>query len=321
MFKKIETENYARWSLARETFKAPRIATVSPQNEKVLEFELIEPKYDLSDIIVSQSTMQEIRSVISLKRDFHKVFEEMGFDGTHRYSKKFIVNFYGESGTGKTITAHALAKEFGKKILIVDYSQVESKYVGDTPKNLKKIFEFAATENCIIFFDEADAILSRRVTNMQSATDTSVNQTRSVLLNILNEFDGDIVFATNFLVNYDPAFMRRISKHVLFELPDFNARTKLFEKYIPQKLLNEIDVRELADASIGLSAADIEKGVLMAGFNAVSLGRIILTQDDILCQMKLILESKVHNAGDMNTFTVKSVSKDYVEKQLGKSVS
>jgi len=83
----------------------------------------------------------------------------------------------GEPGTGKTMAAHAMAHAFSKKLLIVDYSQIESKYVGDTPKNLKKIFDFAKHIDCVIFFDEADAILSKRVTNMSSATDTSVNQT------------------------------------------------------------------------------------------------------------------------------------------------
>lgn len=278
-------------------------------------FELIEPRYDLSDIIVSDVTMTEINSVISLKKDFDRVFLDMGFGETHKYSKKFIVNFYGEPGTGKTVTAHAVAKKFNKKILVVDYSQIESKYVGDTPKNLKKIFDFASDKNCLVFFDEADAILSRRVTNMQSATDTSVNQTRSVLLNILNDFNGDVIFATNFISNYDPAFMRRISKHVLFDLPDFDAKVQLFRKYIPKKLQLSLDINELAAIPGRISAADIEKGVLMAAFQASSLGRCDVNQKDIVNQMDLISKSKAANSGE----SVKSriVSKEFVQDQVG----
>lgn len=289
--------------------------------EKDNYFELIEPKYDLHDVIVSLNTLQEIKSLISLKKDFDKVFKDMGFEETHKYSKKFIVNFYGEPGTGKTITAHAIAKEFNKKILLVDYSQIESKYVGDTPKNLKKVFDFAKTEDCLIFFDEADAILSRRVTNMQSATDTSVNQTRSVLLNILNEFEGDVIFATNFISNYDPAFMRRISKHVLFELPDLEARIRIFGKYIPKKIINHLDVYSLAVKFGGLSAADIEKGVLMAAFQASSVGRSTIHQDDVIYQMSLILKSKIDNSGLLASVTKRIVSKDFVENQLGVNLS
>lgn len=295
----------------------PPGAAQKPSTNKSIDFELSDPRYNLSDIVVSHSTLAELNAVISLKRDFNKVFKDMGFGETHKFSKKFIVNFYGEPGTGKTLTAHALAKEFGKKILIVDYSQIESKYVGDTPKNLKKLFDIAQSEDCLIFFDEADAILSRRVTNMQSATDTSVNQTRSVLLNILNEFEGDIIFATNFISNYDPAFMRRISKHVFFSLPDYDARVRIFEKYIPQKMRPFSDIPTLANQLDGLSAADIEKGILMAAFQATSTGKSIIEQDDIIYQMDLISKSKIDNSSSVSTVSSRIVSKNFVEKQIG----
>ena len=241
----------------------------------------------------------------------------MGFSKTHKYSKKFIVNFYGEPGTGKTITAHAIAKEFGKKLLLVDYSEIESKYVGETPKNLKRVFDFAAERNCIIFFDEADAILSRRVTNMQSATDTSVNQTRSVMLNILNDFDGDLIFATNFISNYDPAFMRRISKHVHFDLPDEHSRKLLLEKYIPCESKEYLNCEEIAEFTKGLSAADIEKGILMAAFQACSMGRSSLTKEDIKQQVKLIIKSKNDNAGISQETSIRIVSEEYVKEKTG----
>lgn len=289
------------------------------ENEKSIDFELTDPKYDFQDIIVNQETAKEIMSIISLKRDYELVFSEMDFSSTHKNKKKFIINFYGEPGTGKTITAHAFAKAFNKKILLVDYSQVESKYVGETPKNLKRIFDFANQNDCVIFFDEADAILSRRVTNMQNSTDTSVNQTRSVMLNILNDFEGDLIFATNFISNYDPAFMRRISKHVLFRLPDSTNRLALFRKYIPPKQQENINFDVLVSASSGLSAADIENITLMAGFAAASEKRKILTMVDILRQTELVQDSKKQNSGikDNKDLSQRFVSEDYVKQQLG----
>ena len=295
------------------------ISPTKNSNETDIFFELIEPRYKLDEVIVNKKTLLGINSLVSLKKNLNKVFNDMGLNETHRYSKKFIVNFYGDPGTGKTITAHAIANEFNKKILLVDYSQIESKYVGDTPKNLKKIFDFARVEDCLVFFDEADAILSRRVTNMQSATDTSVNQTRSVLLNILNDFDGDVIFATNFISNYDPAFLRRISMHVFFDLPDFDARIKLLKKYTPKKILPNLDVAALAKKFDKVSAADIEKGILMSAFYAASLDKSTIDQNDINYQMELITQTKNENAKGVYSSESRFVSQDFVTQQLNRS--
>ncbi len=289
----------------------------APEKPQASHFDLPEPKYELSDVIANTQTLNEIQSLISLKKDFEKVFGEMGFSKTHRYSKKFIVNFYGPPGTGKTITAHAIARTFGKKLLLIDYSEIESKYVGETPKNIKKVFDFARKENCIIFFDEADAILSRRVTNMQNATDTSVNQTRSVLLNILNDFEGDLIFATNFISNYDPAFMRRISKHVFFDLPDQSSRRMLLEKYLPLPSRGLLNLEAIAaEITEGLSAADIEKMALLAAFQACAAGRLELTADDMANQAQLIMKSKKENEGAAPITTTRIVSENYVKDQM-----
>lgn len=262
------------------------------KNNIIIDYELTDPQYSIDDVLGSESLKNEIKSIISLKRHSNIVYEKMGFNKTHPFHRKFVVNFYGPPGTGKTITAHAIAKEFNKKLLIVDYSQLESKYVGDTPKNIKKLFEFAKQAECLVLFDEADAILSKRVTNMSSSTDTSVNQTRSVLLNILNDFKGDLIFATNFISNYDSAFMRRIMKHVEFSLPDEVVRSSLFRKYTPTELYGGIDFNLLAKESDGLSAADIENALLMSAFTAASSNRIFIKNDDILDEIKSIRISK-----------------------------
>ena len=307
----VENKNVSNKSLGNRT-------------SDLFEFELTEPRHSLADLVLNKKTMDELKAAIALKTQSEYVYNTLGFSETHSYNNKFIVNFYGVPGTGKTMAAHAMAHAFSKKLLVVDYSQIESKYVGDTPKNLVKIFDFAKGQNCLIFFDEADAILSRRVTNMTSATDTSVNQTRSVMLNILNDFSGSIVFATNFVSNYDSAFMRRILKHVQFHLPDFDARLKMVAKYLPAKVANTLDLIEIAKESEGLSGAEISNVTLMTAFQVASEGRGIVAQEDIFSQIKNVKLSKQANSkhefeqgGDIQTSIV---SKEYVEKQIGKEI-
>jgi SpoVK/Ycf46/Vps4 family AAA+-type ATPase len=249
-----------------------------PKETKKTEEENIfipeEPRYSLDDIILTQATKDQILDVATYAENSQLVFEIWGFDKTHKYSKRVGINLYGAPGTGKTMAAHAIAKQLGKKILIVNYADIESKYVGETPKNIRKAFEAAKNSGSILFFDEADAILSKRVTNMTQAVDVSVNQTRSVMLMLMNEYQDFIIFATNFISNFDPAFMRRISVHVKFELPDVECRKKLWQMYIPAEFaaqFENLDIDELAEKFDGLSGSDISNAVLNAAFKAARL--------------------------------------------------
>lgn len=126
---------------------------------------------------------------------------------------------------------HAIANGLGKKLVCVNYADIESKYVGDTGKNLISLFQFAEEKDCIIFLDEADALLSKRVTDMSRSTEVSVNQTRSVLLTQLNEYKVMVIFVTNFISSYDNAFMRRIQFYVKFNLPNKRMLRELWDIY------------------------------------------------------------------------------------------
>ena len=255
-----------------------------------------EPKFSLDDIILPQKVRDEILDVATYAENSHLVFEIWGFKKTHKFSKRIGINLYGAPGTGKTMAAHAIAKNLGRKILVVNYADVESKYVGETPKNLRKVFEAGKNTNSILFFDEADAILSKRVTNMTQAVDVSVNQTRSVMLMLMNEYQDFIIFATNFIENFDPAFMRRISMHVKFELPDLECRRQLWKMYIPNELPNNINVDKLAEDYEGISGSDISNAMLNAAFKAARQNANAL--DEILVREAIenILESKTANA-------------------------
>lgn len=270
-------------------------------NGKNQQLEMIfvpeEPKYSLDDIILPNSIKEQILDVADYAQNSKIVYEQWGLEKTHKYSKRIGINLYGAPGTGKTMAAHALAKYLGRKILIVNYADIESKYVGETPKNIRKVFEVAKETNSILFFDEADAILSKRVTNMTGATDVSVNQTRSVMLMLMNDYQDFIIFATNFIENFDPAFMRRISMHIKFELPDFECRKKLWNLYIPNIMPNNIDIDEIAEKYEGLSGSDISNAVLMGAFKAARQHDSLVDKKYIFEMVEGILASKSANQG------------------------
>ena len=189
-------------------------------SDNTANFSISEPKYRLNELVLPQKIIDEVQTIIKSEKSWKKVFDEWKLSEVIKDKNSLIVNLYGKSGTGKTMTAHAIANELNRKIICVNYSEIESKYVGETSKNLAALFKYAYQKEVIIFFDEADALLSKRVTDMSNATDVSVNQTRSVLLTLMNDYKGMIIFASNFISNYDAAFIRRIQYHIKFELPD-----------------------------------------------------------------------------------------------------
>jgi len=255
-----------------------------------------EPKWSLDDLILPDEVKAQILDVATYSENSHRVFELWGFKKTHKFSRRIGVNLYGAPGTGKTMAAHAIARELDKKILIVNYADIESKYVGETPKNIRKAFNAAKNSGSILFFDEADAILSKRVTNMTQAVDVSVNQTRSVMLMLMNEFQDFIIFATNFIENFDPAFMRRISIHIKFTLPDEICRKKLWRMYTPPELPNNLDFDELAKKFDGISGSDISNAMLNAAFKAARLKANELDKNLVFEAVENILASKRANA-------------------------
>lgn len=275
-----------------------------------------EPKFSLDDIIVPESIKEKLLDVIEYNANSQIVFERWGLKKTHRYARRIGINLYGPPGTGKTMAAHAIAKYLGRQIILVNYADIESKYVGETPKNIRRAFTAAKNTNSILFFDEADAILSRRVTNMTNATDVSVNQTRSVMLMLMNEYQDFIIFATNFIENFDPAFMRRISFHVKFELPDVECRNKLWKLYVPREMPTDLDFDEISEKYDGVSGSDIANAVLAAAFKAARKRLNIVKKDLFFTAVDDILHSKEANEKNNVTVTKRRVSEEYVQKQL-----
>ena len=275
-----------------------------------------EPKFSLGNIVLPVSLKEKILDVAEYAQNSRKVFKSWGLEETHKNTKRIGINLYGAPGTGKTMAAHAIAKHLGRKILVVNYADIESKYVGDTPKNIRHVFEAAKATDSILFFDEADAILSRRVTNISNSTDVSVNQTRSVMLLQMNEFQDFIIFATNFIENLDPAFMRRISVHIKFELPDFDCRLRLWKMYIPKKLPNNVNLNEIAEKFDGISGSDISNAVLNAAFKAARRKMSFVDKSLFFESVEDILKSRQANEMSPLNVTKRKVSEEYVKAQV-----
>ena len=203
-------------------------------------------------------------------------------------------------------------------MISVDYADIESKYVGETSKNLSSLFHKASDSGAVIFFDEADALLSKRVTNMTSATDVSVNQTRSVLLTLLNDYRGVIIFATNFIQNFDSAFMRRIRHHVKFHLPDKSLREKLWRFYIPERMPvdKNINFTELAEKFDGVSASDIANAVFSAAVGAANDDLDSITQERFEKAITSIINVKHANSG-AKSGNVSEISHEEARRELG----
>lgn len=277
------------------------------------------PKYKLEDLILESETKEKLLDALSFFKHQDLIFNEWGLSETHKYQKKLSVNIYGPPGTGKTMAAHAAADYLGKEIIEVSYAEIESKFVGETPKNIEKAFKKAQENDCLLFFDEADAILSRRVSNMSNSTDVSVNQTRSVLLMLLNNFSGSVIFATNFIQNYDPAFMRRMLASIEFEMPDYEARKKLWAKLLPKKLPTNIAVENIARDFANVTGSDISNAILNASLRTAREGGDVVPVLYFSDAIESIKKAKYSNEGGGINIEKRKVSEKYVKEKLSEN--
>lgn len=226
------------------------------------------PIYSLDKVIMSNKTKSDIGRAIALITHRDKIFNDWGFTEIDPHTKT-ILCFYGAPGTGKTMCAHALASTLQKNILIASYASIESKWVGEGPKNLQQIFKDASEQNAILFFDEADSFLSKRVANADTGSDKHYNRMSNEMFQLLENHNGVIIFATNMVTDFDKAFKSRILAFVEFSLPDHDTRKKLIRTMIPKKVplmreFSEEEISKLAELSEGFSGREIRKSILTA---------------------------------------------------------
>jgi len=225
-----------------------------------------------ADVILPPRTRAALDEALSLVHSHELIFTQWGLGERHSSGLGLAFNFAGPPGTGKTICAEAIATALGKKLLSVRYAEMESMWAGETPKNVAAVFRMATEENAVLFFDEADAIASRRTTGAAQAYQRESNTVVNVLLKELEAFNGVVIFATNLAVNFDPAFERRIRTHVRFEMPGVDEREQIWKVQIhPTKtpLKDDVNFRELAER-YDVSGGDIKNAVLKAATMAAA---------------------------------------------------
>jgi SpoVK/Ycf46/Vps4 family AAA+-type ATPase len=235
-------------------------------------FKAIPARRALSQVILTPNTRAELEGALSRVRHQHTLFNEWGLKALDDTGARAVLNLYGPPGTGKSMCAEGIAHELGMPLLTISYAELESKFVGETPKNIERAFQSAREQGAVIFFDEADSILGKRLSSVQQSADHAVNLARSVMLLAMDAFEGVVIFATNLAQNYDSAFVRRIQTHVRFELPDLERRVLIASGMLVPSLPCDPEVTPalLAELSDGLSGADLRTVVLNAAAVAVA---------------------------------------------------
>ena len=233
--------------------------------------EAVAPQRSFDDVILPPATRRLLDQALAHVTRHDLIFNRWGLGERHPTSLALAFNFAGPPGTGKTICAEAIAHALGRRLLIVRYAEVESMWMGETPKNIVATFRAARKDNAVLLFDEADAIASRRSSAPDLGALRESNAVITVLLQELERFNGVVIFATNLAANFDPAFERRIRTHVLFEMPGLSEREQIWRVQMHPRtpLADDVDFRALAK-QFEASGGDIRNAVLKAAMAAAS---------------------------------------------------
>ncbi len=237
--------------------------TTTPKKELT---DALTPHRSFADVILPATTRRAIDNALTQIKKSDLIFHTWGLAERHESGLGLAFNFAGPPGTGKTICAEAIAFELGKRLLVVRYAEMESLWAGESGKNVAAVFRTARETDAVLFFDEADAIASRRFQSVTQGYQREANAVVNVLLKELEEFDGVVIFATNLASNFDPAFERRIRTHILFDMPDEEARAKIWQVQLHARktpLAPDVDFNDLARKYV-VAGGDIKNAVLKA---------------------------------------------------------
>lgn len=268
--------------------------------KKSKQFVPVEPLYSFDRVVLAYETKQKIEDSLAILLCEQKVFNEWGLYEIQPHPSSCL-SFYGPSGTGKTMAAEAVAQKLGKKILKVSYADVESKFHGEGPKMVKAIFLAAQINDAVLFFDEADSLLSKRLTNVSQGSEQAINSMRSQILICLEEFQGIVIFATNLVINYDKAFLTRLIS-IEFKTPEKEYREKIWKVHIlPQNdgkehrlnipLADDVNISELAE-KYEFVGREIRNAVVKACVKAAMNKKEKVNQSDFISACNIILKEK-----------------------------
>ena len=245
---------------------------------------LVTTKMVWGDLVLNPKTAQPIHGIkIWLEHNAHFMND---WDMSKKIKPGYRALFYGPPGTGKTLTATLLGKEFKKDVYRIDLSQVVSKYIGETEKNLEKIFNKAEYKDWILFFDEADSLFGKRST-VQNAHDKYANQEVSYLLQRVEDFPGLIILASNYKSNIDQAFVRRFNAVIHFPMPSQAERYEIWKTSLPVKasLAEDVDMKSIA-ARYELSGSAIMSVIHCASLQTIYKNKTVIAKQDIMEAIK-----------------------------------
>jgi len=259
--------DFAGWALGRaatlggvgEGFPARRLSTV----------------HTLDDVVLPRAQAGQLAALVARVRDRELVVDRWGFGHHHDSVSGLVALFHGPSGTGKSMAAAAVGRAGGLTAWRVDLSQLVSKYVGETAKQLSTVFTRAAREGWLLVFDEADAVFGKR-TEVSDAHDRYANQDVSHLLTLIEDHPGPVILTTNLLANIDEAFQRRVHVVVEFEPPGLDERTRLWTGVVPGEtpVAEDVDWGWLA-RRYPLTGAQIRDATVDAAYAAAANGRVV----------------------------------------------
>lgn len=262
----------------------------TPNDEALLRHaRRLQPKYTLANLITGPKLRMKLNEAISYIQTKQFCEQDWGFKSLHSRGHGVTLVFHGESGTGKTMAAEVVANTLSLPLYQVDLAAVVSKYIGDTEKNLKQIFNAAREARGILLFDEGDAIFGSR-TDVKGSNDRYSNLEVNFLLQELESFDGIVILSTNHEKSMDPAFLRRFTYALNFGRPARSLRAKIWAVNCPKALplADDIDFDYLA--KFVLTGGNIRNCIRDAAAYAAAAGKKLVQQTDFLWAIKRELQ-------------------------------
>ena len=256
------------------------------------------------DLVLPPTTLQQVREVAAAIRNRYIVYSAWGFERGILAGRGLKALFSGASGTGKTMTAAVIARDLGLDLYKIDLSGVVSKFIGETEKNLDRIFRAAHSSNAILFFDEADALFGKR-SEVRDAHDRYANIEVAYLLQKMEDHEGVVILASNLSKNIDDAFSRRMQYVVEFPVPSAVYREQLWRRMFPAQapLAPDVDFAFLA-TQFPIAGGDIRNVALSAAFSAAEDGRVITMKQLVQAMARqMVKQGKVPSATDFKQFS------------------
>ncbi|MFN0085521.1 MAG: ATP-binding protein [Blastocatellia bacterium] len=265
----------------------------------------ITPLFTWNDIVLPQDTLRHLKEICLHVKHRQQVFTEWNFNRKISLGRGISALFAGPPGTGKTMAAEIIANDLGLDLFKIDLSTVVSKYIGETEKNLNRIFQEAEQSNAILFFDEADALFGKR-SEVKDAHDRYANIEVNYLLQKMEEYEGIVIMASNFQKNIDEAFTRRLRFIVEIPFPDRHYRARIWRNIFPAEMPRGQDIEfDFLAGKFEISGGHIKNIALSAAFLAVENSGVV--------GMKHIIRAAKREFQKMGRLYVKSDFGEYHE--------